>query len=43
MDKIKQIIELINKLYHERFFGEIVFKFENGVPTIGKKTESIKF
>ena len=43
MDKIKELIEFINSLYHDKFFGEIVLKFENGVPTIGRKTETIRF
>lgn len=43
MEKIKKVIEFITKLYHDGFYGEIVLKFENGKPTIGRKTESVKF
>jgi len=42
MDRIKVLIELINKLYHDKFFGDVLVKFESGVPTIARKTESIK-
>jgi hypothetical protein len=43
MEKIKEVIKFVTELYHNKFYGEIVLKFEAGIPTIGKKTETIKF
>jgi len=39
---MKKLIELIRDLTDNRFYGELVIRFEAGKIVICKKTESIK-
>ncbi len=42
-DELKNFVDFINTLAMEKFFGQVVVKFEDGRITIGEKTEKIKF
>jgi hypothetical protein len=42
IEAIERLFKLIRELIENRFYGELVIKFEAGKITICKKTESIK-
>ena len=39
---MEKLFDLIKKLIYNKFYGELVIKFESGNVVIIKKTESIK-
>ncbi len=39
---LKRLIELLEQLVNNKFYGELLIKFESGNIVICKKTESIK-
>lgn len=41
--KLNKLIALIRALSEQKFFGELVIKFQNGEIVHGLKTESISF
>ncbi len=42
-EELKNFVSFINDLAMEKFFGEVVVKFEDGKIVIGERKEKIKF
>jgi hypothetical protein len=42
-ETLKNVVDLLNCLAAERWFGELKIKMEAGVVVIGEKTDKIKF
>lgn len=40
---MKSLCELLKVLCTERFWGEIVIRFQDGAPILVEKTQTIKF
>ncbi len=42
-EELKNFVDFINGLAVDKFFGEVIVKFENGKIVIGERKEKIKF